>query len=107
MSLDEMPGRSVLDSTGRVIGHVAKAVVDLETWAVCSLRVRLRRDAAFDLDLPTSFLKPATLDVPTGLIHAASDAVILRAQLAELQGLSGYRLANHITTETPMLVPPA
>ncbi len=88
MAFDDLPGRSVLDSTGRVIGQVEQAVIDLESWAVASLRVRLRREAAAELELPSTFWKPATLDVPTGLIFAARDAVILRANLDELRGLS-------------------
>ena len=88
MRLDELPGRAVLDSTGRVIGRVSQAVVDLESWAVDSLRVRLERSAANELGMPASFFRPATLDVPTGLVFAASDAVILRATLDELHGLA-------------------
>ena len=88
ISLDELPGRSVLDSTGRVIGRVDRVMIDLETWAVDSLRVRLRRDACADLGLEWSPFRPAALDVPTGLVLAARDAVILRAALDELASLA-------------------
>jgi sporulation protein YlmC with PRC-barrel domain len=100
MTVDELPGRSVIDSTGRLIGHVMKAVVDLETWAIEALRLRLARAAAAELGLPDSLLKPATLEVPTGLVLAASDAVILRATLEELHGLVGHPVR-------PTLVEPA
>lgn len=86
-TLDELPGRSVIDSTGRVIGQVACALVDLESWAVEALRTRLVPAAATDLGLASSMLKAATLDVPTGLVLAAGDAVILRATLDDLHGL--------------------
>lgn len=88
MALDELPGRSVLDSTGRVIGKVERAMVDMESWAVESLRVRLRREAASELGMASSTFQSATIDVPTGLVLAASDAVILRAALDELHGLT-------------------
>jgi sporulation protein YlmC with PRC-barrel domain len=88
MALDELPGHSVLDSTGRVIGKVERAMVDMESWAVESLRVRLRRDAAAELGLPSTPFRSPTLDVPTGLVLAASDAVILRATLEDLHGLA-------------------
>ena len=87
LALDELPGRSVLDSSGRVIGRVDRALVDLESWAVDSLRVRLHREAAADLGLSWSPFRPASLDVPTGLVLAARDAVILRAGLDELASL--------------------
>ena len=88
MPLDDLPGRSVLDSTGRVIGRVDRALVDLESWAVDALRVRLRRDACADLGLEWSAFRPPALDIPTGLVLAARDAVILRAALDELAGLA-------------------
>src|SRR5215213_2895778 len=88
LALDELPGRSVLDSSGRLIGRVVRALVDVESWAVDTLRVRLERQAAADLGLSGSLMRPATLDVPTGLVLAASDAVILRAGLDELAGLA-------------------
>jgi sporulation protein YlmC with PRC-barrel domain len=88
MALDELPGRSVLDSTGRVIGRVDRVMIDVESWAVESLRVRLRREACADLGLEWSPFRPAALDVPTGLVLAARDAVILRAALDELASLA-------------------
>src|SRR5688572_29895266 len=88
MALDQLPGHSVLDSTGRLIGKVERAMVDLESWAVECLRVRLRKDAADELGMSATPFRAATLDVPTGLVLAASDAVILRATLEELQGLT-------------------
>jgi sporulation protein YlmC with PRC-barrel domain len=93
MALDDLPGRSVLDSTGRVIGRVDRAIVDVETWVVEALRVRLRREACTELGLDWSPFRPVALDVPTGLILAARDAVILRAALDELASLAPGREA--------------
>jgi sporulation protein YlmC with PRC-barrel domain len=87
MAIDDLPGRSVLDNTGRVLGQVDGFVVDTESWAINSLRVRLRRAAAMDIGLAWSPFRAAAIDVPTGLVFAASDVVILRATLEELQGL--------------------
>ena len=100
MALDELPGHSVLDSTGRVIGKVERAMVDLESWAVECLRVRLRREAAEELGLQSTPFRGATLDVPTGLVLAASDAVILRATLEELHGLAPSS-AQEASLESP------
>jgi sporulation protein YlmC with PRC-barrel domain len=97
LGLDLLPGRSVLDSSGHVLGQIEGFVVDTETWAIAALRVRLKRGAAGQLGLDWSPFRPCTLDVPTGLVMAASDAVILRAALDELQGLKGG-------TEQPGLV---
>ena len=72
-----------------MIGRVARVLVDLESWAVDTLRVRLTRQASAELGLDWLFYRPPTLDVPTGLVLAASDAVILRATLDELHSLAG------------------
>ena len=85
LELDDLPNRPVLDATGAVVGDVTKPLVDTETWLVDTLRVRIRRDAAGELELPWSFLNRPTIDIPTGLIHAAGDAIILRVSLGELR----------------------
>jgi sporulation protein YlmC with PRC-barrel domain len=86
-SLDALPGRAVLDSAGRMLGRIRRVQVDTESWAVESLRVRLRRRTAQELGLRWSLLHMPTMDVPTGLVLAAGDAVILRAALDELAAL--------------------
>ena len=85
--VNRIPGRTVLDATGSVVGRVTRTLVDMETWVVDTLRVRLTRQAANDLELPWKFWefwRRPTIDVPTGLINAAGDAIILRVSLAEL-----------------------
>ena len=83
--LDELRGRKVFDANGREIGRVRAALVDMETWLIDTLRVRLDRRAAADLDMAWSFWRRPTFDLPTGLIQAAGDAIILRVSLAELR----------------------
>ena len=85
ISLDELPRRTVLDANGRVVGRVKQAMVDVETWLIDTLRIRISRQAAAEMDMPWSLWRRPTMDVPTGLIHAASDAIILRVSLAELR----------------------
>ena len=86
--LDELPGTKVFDANGRIIGRVKAALVDMETWLVDTLRIGLVRRAAQEMDMHWSlwsFLRPPTIDVGTGQIHAAGDAIILRISLAELR----------------------
>jgi sporulation protein YlmC with PRC-barrel domain len=68
-----------------VVGDIASPVVDTETWLVDTLRVRLRRASARELDVAWSFFRRPTIDLPTGLVQAAGDAIILRVSLAELR----------------------
>ena len=86
--IDRIVGRKVLDITGRVLGSVGHLMVDTETWAISCFQLRLRRAAARDMGVRWSLFRIPTLEVPTGLVMAASDAVILRAELSDLQPLA-------------------
>ena len=85
LKLDDLPGRPVLDANGAVIGDIRAPLVDSETWLVDTLRITIRKRAAREMALAWSFFNRPTLDVPTGLIHAAGDAIILRVSMAELR----------------------
>jgi sporulation protein YlmC with PRC-barrel domain len=85
LDLGELPRRTVLDTLGMVVGDIASPIVDTETWLVDTLRVRLRRASARELEIPWSYFRRPTIDVPTGIIHAAGDAIILRVSIAELR----------------------
>ena len=85
LDLNELPRRTVLDTMGMVVGDIKAPIVDTETWVVDTLRVRLRRASARELEIPWSFLRRPTIDLPTGLVHAAGDAIILRVSMAELR----------------------
>jgi sporulation protein YlmC with PRC-barrel domain len=86
--LNELRGRKVFDANGRVIGRVRAALVDMDTWLVDTLRIGVARPPAADLEMPwsiLSFFRPPTVDVATGQINAAGDAIILRVSLGELR----------------------
>jgi len=83
--LDNLRGRTVLDAKGAIHGRVRTPLVDLETWAVDTLRLTPTRAVANELGLAWSWFRRPVFDVKTGLVHAASDAIILRVTLAELR----------------------
>jgi len=89
LKLADLPGRPVLDANGEVIGDIKAPLVDMETWLVDTLRVTVRKRAAREMAMTWSFFKRPTVDVPTGLIHAAGDAIILRVSMAELRDSPG------------------
>ncbi|HEX3904059.1 MAG TPA: PRC-barrel domain-containing protein [Polyangia bacterium] len=92
VKLDELRGKRVFDANGRLVGRVQAALVDMETWLVDTLRITVARQAAEALELPWSFWqafwRPRTIDVATGQIHAAGDAIILRVSLGELREIA-------------------
>ena len=83
--MNDLPRRTVVDATGRVLGRVKAVLVDMETWVVDTLRVTVARKAAPELEMNWSFWRRPFLDIPTGLVNAASDTIILRVSLAELR----------------------
>jgi sporulation protein YlmC with PRC-barrel domain len=86
--IDRIVGRKVLDITGRVLGSVGHLLVDTETWAISAFQLKLRRATARAMGVRWSFFRVPTLEVPTGLVMAASDTIILRAELSDLQPLA-------------------
>ena len=89
VQLEKLRRREVVDATGSIVGRVREPLVDMETWTIDALRVRPTRHAAGELGLKWSFWKRPTIDIPTGQVQAASDAIILRIALGDL------REANH------------
>jgi hypothetical protein len=75
-----------------VVGRIHAALIDMETWLVDTMRIAIARHASSELDVPWSFWqslwRPRTIDVGTGQIQAAGDAIILRISLAELREAS-------------------
>jgi len=85
VQLNDLPGRMVLDATGALLGRIKVPLVDMETWLVDALRVRPSRHVAGELGLHWTWWKRPSIDIPTGLIHAAGEAILLRVSLAELR----------------------
>jgi len=94
--LSKLPGVKVFDANGRVIGRVKAALVDMETWLVDTLRIRVARRTAADLDLRWSLWRWPTIDVTTGLIHAAGDAIFLSVSIAELHDAPAPAIVDQI-----------
>ena len=59
VKLDELRGMKVFDANGRAIGRVKAALVDMETWLVDTLRIRVDAAAAADLDMRWSYVLAA------------------------------------------------
>ena len=82
--LSKLPGRMVLDANGAVLGRIEAPLLDMETWLIDALRVRPTRQVAGVLGLTWSWFNRPTMDVPTGIVQAASETIILRVSLGEL-----------------------
>ena len=82
---DAMSGHAVIDSTGRVIGEVVGQVLDVESWHVAALRVKLNSAVTAELAASHGMFRAARLDVPTEFIQGVTDTVILRGPASALR----------------------
>jgi sporulation protein YlmC with PRC-barrel domain len=85
VQLNKLRRREVVDATGSIIGRVREPLIDMETWVIEALRVTPTRHAAGELDLKWSWWKRPTVDIPTGQVQAAGEAIILRVSLGDLR----------------------
>jgi sporulation protein YlmC with PRC-barrel domain len=74
---DELKGRAVIDATGLILGDVDDLLVDAGAWRIEALRVKVRRDAAGTLGVPTSVMHATTIDVPTEHIQSVGQTIVL------------------------------
>jgi len=84
---ESLRGRSVIDSTGRVIGEVVGLVLDAAAWQVEALRVKLHTDVTNELGASHGTFRAARLDVPTTFVQDVTDTVVLNGPVATLRTL--------------------
>jgi sporulation protein YlmC with PRC-barrel domain len=82
---EAMSGHAVIDSTGRVIGEVVGQILDVESWHVAALRVKLNSAVTEELAASHGMFRAARLDVPTEFIQGVTDTVILRGPASALR----------------------
>lgn len=87
----QLRNRSIIDSSGRVVGEVEDVVIDTDTWEMVGLRVRLKRDVANSLGIRSGAFRSAVLDVGAEFVQSAGDTIVLRHALQDLlpRGPSG------------------
>jgi sporulation protein YlmC with PRC-barrel domain len=82
---DFLSGRSVIDSTGRVVGEVDGLLLDVVSWRLEALRIKLRRDVTEALGASRGPFRAARLDVPTTFVQSVSDTVVLAGPIESLR----------------------
>jgi sporulation protein YlmC with PRC-barrel domain len=84
---ESVSGRTVVDSTGRVIGVVDGLVIDTEPLQIEALRAKLDRGIADELGASHGPFHAARLDIPIGFVQSVADAVILKGPVGTLRTL--------------------
>lgn len=83
----ELRGMKVIGAGGRIVGEVDDIELDVTTWRMASLVVRVQSDALAELGLAKPFWSHARLKVPVLQVSGATDVVILHSSVADLAEL--------------------
>lgn len=79
----DLVGKSVVGSNGRLFGTIADFGIDTEHWNIASILLKVDSKAVTDLGLSKPLWRSARVEVPSSLIAAAQDVVILKVSLEE------------------------
>ncbi|ADB18730.1 hypothetical protein Psta_4080 [Pirellula staleyi DSM 6068] len=89
-------GLNMIDQQGRNIGTVADMSVDIETWHLVTLEVNLNRAILDELKLKRPWFGTQAIHIPISEVSSATDNLILKCSLEDLQ-LSGGESAAEST----------
>jgi sporulation protein YlmC with PRC-barrel domain len=84
-----LKGIAIIGQHGREIGVVTDLYIDTETWQCQSLEVKLNRDALDDLKLKRPWFGSQTVRVPVSTISGATENLVLKCVLEELEFSGG------------------
>lgn len=78
-------GRTVIDASGRAIGQVDGLAIDLGSWKVLAVRVKLERSVSDEIGASHGPFRAARLDVPSEFIQNVADTVVLTGPVSALR----------------------
>lgn len=84
MTSKELRGRNVVGAGGRTIGVVHEIDVELTTWRVKDIIVRVEADAVADLGVRKPIWKSAHMIIHPDDVQGASDNLVLKIKLEDL-----------------------
>lgn len=74
---EDIIGKNVANSSGYIIGEVHDYLIDLETWQVTDLQVKIEKPKAKELGLKAPFFGALLVLFDVGLIISAEDQIIV------------------------------
>jgi len=78
MNNNVLNGKRIVTQDGRVVGEIESLFVDVESWRVTDLSVKVRKDVLEELKLKRPFIGTQIIRIPTDQISGTSDQVVLR-----------------------------
>jgi sporulation protein YlmC with PRC-barrel domain len=81
-------GKSVMTATGQIVGEVEALDLRPSSWQVEGLQVSLNKDAATELGFNKSLLSKVAISIPTRIVKAVGNMVILNENIQDLKTLA-------------------
>jgi sporulation protein YlmC with PRC-barrel domain len=99
----ELSGKRVVSQDGRVIGEIESLHIDVESWRVAFIGVKVRKDVLDELRLKRPFIGTQVIRIAADQISGASDTVVLKPPFSGLtyEGGEGREEAEPGSPETP------
>jgi sporulation protein YlmC with PRC-barrel domain len=85
----ELAGKLVVSQDGREIGEIDALYVDVDTWRVPAIKVKVRKEVLEDLSLRRPWIGTQVIRIPTAQVAGLTDTVVLGVPLAELSFVGG------------------
>jgi sporulation protein YlmC with PRC-barrel domain len=85
MKYGDIEGKEVIGKEARKLGKVWEIELDTKDWKVTDFYLDVDQDAAVDLGLSKSRLGSVKALLPTSMIHAISDRIILNETIDEVK----------------------
>lgn len=97
--LTNLIGMKIIGQHGRDIGVIADMSADVETWQLQTLEVRLNRATLDELKLRRPWFGTQTIQVPVGEISGATDNLVLKCPLEEMEFSGGESCVANIPAD--------
>ena len=87
MKYEEILGKKVIDKKARLLGKVNGVEVDAKAMKITYFYLDVDKDAVNDLGLKKSMMGSVKAVVPTEMVDAMSDSIILNGTISELKNI--------------------
>jgi sporulation protein YlmC with PRC-barrel domain len=84
MNNNVLNGKRIVTQDGRVVGEIESLFIDVDTWRVTDLAVKVRKDVLEELKLKRPFIGTQIIRIPTEQISGTSDQVVLKPDFAKM-----------------------
>jgi sporulation protein YlmC with PRC-barrel domain len=78
-------GRAVIAADGQAVGQVDDVVINIDTWRVESMQLKLNKGMADKLGVHRGKFQAGTIDLPVHMVQSVGDHVVLSVPTSELR----------------------